>query len=153
MRFVKRVSAEVWRCLAVTAMAVLLSAVQGCMPGYYHKTHSCAYQGRVFDAETQQPIRKVRVELRGDHLTKSTTTDAKGNYEVGPLRCCHFCLWIAGPEGHADMCRHYDQDGVILEASRFGYGPISIAVPRHTTNEANRVIVPDVLLQPNSQTK
>jgi hypothetical protein len=153
MRFIRSVSADISRYSTVTAMVVLLSAVQGCMPGWYHKTHSAAYQGRVFDAETQQPITKVRIELRGDHLTKSTTTDARGNYEVGPLRCCHFCLWIAGPEGHADMCHHYDEDGVVLEASRSGYGPVTVAVPRYTTNEANRLIVSDMLLQPNSQTK
>jgi hypothetical protein len=128
-------------------MAVLLSAVQGCMPGWYHKTHSATYQGRVFDVGTQQPIRKVTIELRGDHLTKSTTTDAKGNYEVGPLRCCHFCLWIVGPEGHTDNCNHYDRDGVTLEASHAGYEPVRLLVPSFDTNGAARALAPDIFLK------
>jgi len=147
MRFIRSVPADVSSYFTITAMAVLLSAVQGCMPGWYHKTHSTTYQGRVFDAETQQPIRKVRVELRGDHLTKSTTTDAKGNYIVGPLRCCHFCLWIAGPEGHADNCSHYDQDGVTLEASRAAYEPVRLLVPSFDTNDAARAITREIPLK------
>jgi hypothetical protein len=147
MQFIRSVAAEVSSCLAVTAMAVLLSAVQGCVPGYYHRTHSCTYQGRVFDAETHQPIRKVRIELRGDQLTKSTTTDTKGEYEVGPLRCWHLCLWIAGPEGHADNCNHHDRDGVILEASRPGYEPVRLLVPQFDTNGAAGAFTRDIFLK------
>ena len=150
MRFIRSVSAEVSRYFMATAMAVLLGAVQGCMPGWYHKTHSTTYQGRVFDAETQQPIRKVKIELRGDLLTRSTTTDAKGNYEVGPLRCCHFCLWIAGPEGHSDNCNHFDLDnldGVVLEASRAGYEPVRLLVPSFDTNGAARALTRDIFMK------
>lgn len=110
------------------------------------------------DAETQQPIRNVKVQLEGTRLTTSVTTDRQGRYEVGPLRCWRFCFWVAGPEGiWPQDCKHYSISGDMmftLNASRSGYEPASVSVPRCDTNSgAMEVAVQNILLQPVRQPK
>jgi hypothetical protein len=141
---------------AVIGAAVGMLLLQGCVPGTFRTNHSAAYQGRIIDAERQQPIRNAKVELEGPGLKASAKTDKNGIYRVGPLYCRRICLYVAAPEGvWPQECSHIFPDNLRLNlsASCSGYVPTNLLVPLFGTNYSRQATIEDVLLQPKHWTQ
>jgi hypothetical protein len=146
---------QVFRYGVIIGAGLVMWLLQGCVPGTFRTNHSAAYQGRIIDAERQQPIRNAKVELQGPGLKASTRTDKNGIYELGPLHCRRICLYVAAPEGvWPQDCRHIFPDNLMLNllASCSGYEPTNLLVPLFGTNYSRQATVGDILLKPKHWT-
>jgi hypothetical protein len=148
---------QVFRCGVIIAAGVAVWLLQGCVPGTIRRNHSAAFQGRIIDAERQQPIRNAKVELQGPGLMASARTDKDGIYDVGPLHCRSICLYVAAPEGVVPQyCSHNFPENLLLNlnASCAGYEPTNLLVPPFGTNyTGSPITLGDILLQPKHRTE
>jgi hypothetical protein len=117
------------RAYLLSVLILIVMTLQGCIWAE-NREMSAAYNGKVLDAETKQPVARARLEIRFLDMKTSTKSESDGSFRLGPLK--HFQVGIITMEGPKPDRRSMPER-LFLSISCRDYQDSQVLVPSETT--------------------